>query len=170
MEPMSGRRPQGLSSCRGIHGKRLLYICNSAATDGGYEQWQVVTESRRSGGLVHGRDGAKKSRLCQAAEDANSGDKPKGRRSRTGTPVNEKITKWLCRSWQDTGSTNKWNLCYCGTSSRRWQLIWQDPRVGFTAETGIYDTIAALWSPSICVFHFFFSFAYFFIFACCGFL
>ena len=51
--PMSSRRPQGVSSRRGIHGKRPrgVWRRNSAIPHGGYEEWNVVSGGRRRGGM-----------------------------------------------------------------------------------------------------------------------
>ena len=64
--PMHSGRPQGVSSHRGIHGKRPLGVwCrNGAMAQGGLNGWEVVSGSGRSGGMFHdevaqGRGGEK---------------------------------------------------------------------------------------------------------------
>ena len=56
LEPMSIRRPQGVSSHREIHGKFPLGVRSrdGVMTHGGQEEWYVVSGSRRSGGMLHG--------------------------------------------------------------------------------------------------------------------
>ena len=53
--PLSSRRLQGVSSHRGIDVKRPLGVgCrNGAMAHGGYEGWEGVSGSRRSGGMFH---------------------------------------------------------------------------------------------------------------------
>ena len=53
--PMSSRRPQGVSSYRGIHGKLPVGVwCrNGAMAHGGQEEWEVVSGSRRSLRMFH---------------------------------------------------------------------------------------------------------------------
>ena len=56
--PMSlnSRRPQGFSSHRGVHGKLPLVVPSryGVMAHGGQEGWEVVSGSRRSGGMFHG--------------------------------------------------------------------------------------------------------------------
>ena len=53
--PMSSRRPQGVSSHRGIHGKRPLGVWrrNGVMAHGGLEGWELVSGSCRGGGMLH---------------------------------------------------------------------------------------------------------------------
>ena len=53
---MSSRRPQGVSSHRGIHGKFPFGVrCRDGVTaHGGQEGWEVLLGSRRSGGMFRG--------------------------------------------------------------------------------------------------------------------
>ena len=88
LDPMSRRRPQGVSSHQGIRGKLRFGVLSrdDVMVHGGEEGWEVVRGSRRSGGMFMARwhgDETESSGLRPAAEDA------KGDGSRTDTAVDE---------------------------------------------------------------------------------